>query len=303
MFYIGIDVGATKLAAGLWSAEEQFIKIIESDSNYITGEALVQQICDAISSLMNFTPDKSNITMIGIGIPGRIDDATQTVFSDSLGFPEGIPLKKRLTENIPCEVIIENDANAAALGEFYYGAGLHSKNILYVSVGTGIGAGLILDGRLYTGACHLAGELGHIVINPQSEICTCGRKGCVEIIASGKAIGKKAVCLNKHIPNKKNATQDTQEVFHAYHEGDQTASIIIEDAAWSLASAIHDAVNLLDPDIVIIGGGVVKEQPKFIELIRKHLPHINIHPAQLGAKLSGLYGSVALCNLHSTKKE
>jgi len=247
---------------------------------------------------------------VGVGCAGPLDSDTGTIYSPpNLRFWDGFPLKRRLEDRLGAPTVVDNDANAAALGEQRFGAGRGHGHILYITVSTGIGAGLVLDGRVYRGADYGAGEFGHVVLARGGPKCNCGGKGCLEALASGTAIAKRANRLAARSPHsllgrmlsKKKCALTAKDVVAAAREGDAVAGGIFHDAAVYLGLGITSAIHMLNPEIVIIGGGLSRAGKLLFDPVRKtvaeraqkHLAeNVRIIPAKLGGK-AGIYGSFA----------
>jgi glucokinase len=229
--------------------------------------------------------------------PSNLLEWSEFPIVDLLGDRFGVPVK------------LENDANAAAVGEYIYGAGRGHRNIFYLTVSTGIGGGLIIDGELYHGISTAAGEIGHTIIQPEGVLCNCGSRGCLETICSGVHIARRArerlekgeaSILSGMVTNAEFITART--VVDAVRQGDSLATAIWDETCHFLAIGIANAISLLAPEIVIVGGGVAAAGDLLFVQLRERVPHfvsmvpadkINIVPARLGTE-SGLYGAVAI---------
>jgi glucokinase len=199
---------------------------------------------------------------------------------------------------------MDNDANAAALGEWYFGAGKRVENMIYIQVSTGVGAGLILNGQLFRGNA-LAGEFGHITILPDGPICVCGRPGCVESMCSGWAIARdgraafEVSAVNSPLHQLCNNLADqisAQTVIEAYRQGDLLAQAILEKAFTGLAIGISNMVSLFDPDSVVLGGGVTRAQDVLLQFLNPALEKY-LHPLsknRFALKFSELNGMETL---------
>jgi glucokinase len=266
-YVIALDLGGTKLAAGIVTdtyeiTARQYLPT-QADKGV---ESVVEQIISAITWLCDYQAvDCSCLSVISIAACGSVDMRRGIiVFSPNLPGWRNIPLVDLVQERLGVRVTLINDANAAALGEYHLGAGRGIVNLLYLSLGTGIGGAIIIDGNLYTGASGGAGETGHMTINTEGPICSCGNRGCLETLASGTAITREAVERLK-CGERSSLTEvvggdlkgiTAEKVALAASRGDPLASDVIHQAAYYLGMGMVNLVNLLNPDIIVVGGGV-----------------------------------------------
>jgi glucokinase len=236
---------------------------------------------------------------IGISFGGPVNYKTGVVrLSHHVPGWENVHLQDQFAQVFNASVRVDNDANVAALGEWRFGAGRGVADLLYVTVSTGVGGGWILDGRPYRGATGLAGEIGHTVVDPKGPPCLCGKRGCVERLASGPYMAQD-MAVAHDLPK----AQATGQLVAEWAEmGEETAVAIIERGAWALGVGIGNAANLLNPSRVILGGGVTKSGERWWQLVRHTaqataLPEcqFDIVPATLGDD-APLWGSVALAH-------
>jgi glucokinase len=225
---------------------------------------------------------------------------------------DAYPLRDTLGDRLDAPVVLDNDANAAAFGEARFGAGRGHRHILYVNVGTGIGAGVILGGRLYHGQQGMAGEIGHVtVVLEGGPLCPCGKHGCLEAVASGRAIGRRAReavagdpaggARLRALAGGAAEGIGAPQVFAAAAQGDPLAGRLVEETAGYLGLALGNAANLLDPSIIIVGGGVGEAGDHLFDplraAVRRHLlpsiPAPQVVPAALGYD-AGIAGALAL---------
>ena len=248
---------------------------------------------------------------IGVSFGGPVDATADTVrLSYHVPGWENVPLRQMLEAEFGAPASVDNDANAAALGEHRFGAGRGIDSLLYITVSTGVGGGWILDNRLWRGAGGLAGEIGHTVVDPDGPVCSCGRRGCVERLAAGPAIAQRAREWLEAQPERgqilrtlagQNLEAVTAElVSQAAAQGDELAWDALEIAAWALGVGIGNAANLVNPQRFVLGGGVTKAGARFWEVLRRvtrqtALPGIDLDvvPAALGDD-APLWGAVAL---------
>jgi glucokinase len=251
-----------------------------------------------------------DLEAIGVGSPSPIDVRKGLIMSPSnlLEWSE-FPIVDLLNSRFDVPVKLENDANAAAIGEYIYGAGRGYRNIFYLTVSTGIGGGLIIDGNLYHGISTAAGEIGHTIIQPDGILCNCGSRGCLETISAGVHIARRArerlekgetSILSGMMSNPDSITART--VVDAARQRDPLATAIWDETCHFLAIGIANVITLVAPEIVIVGGGVAAAGDLLFVQLRERVPRfvsmvpadeINIIPAQLGTE-SGLYGTLAI---------
>lgn len=267
---IGIDMGGMSVKLGLVDDKNQIVeKLVIPTRLDVPAEDMVKDIIRAVYVLM----DKGKVTFenctgIGIGSPGTLDDKNGLIlYSNNFGW-ERVPIVKWMQREFPLSVKLANDADAAALGEVYAGAARGVKNAVLLTLGTGVGGGVILNGEIFHGPLHGGVELGHMVIQADGEPCTCGRKGCLEAYASATALlrmakkaakenpasvmnrlcGNRLECMNGEIP------------FQAADMGDEAAKSVIAEYEFYLATGIANVINIFRPEMVILGGGVAAQK-------------------------------------------
>lgn len=267
---VGIDIGGTKIAGGLASLDGKITLWqslpVEAEKG---SEAVSEKLTSLISSLLK-AKEGIKVISIGVACAGLIDTANGMVIaSPNLPWRE-YPLKEKLASfNLPVYLI--NDADAAALGEYHFGAGRGVRNLVYITVSTGIGGGLILDGRLYTGL-GVAGEVGHMTIQSDGPLCNCGNYGCWEALASGTAISRMA---KERWGREVTAKQVYQEALG----GDREAAEVIRLAGKYFGIGLANLVNIFGPELIVIGGGVSKMGEMFLapaveEMRRRSYPFL-----------------------------
>lgn len=261
---LALDIGGTKLTAGVVTAEGEALAVEVSATD---PGATPTQIIDVLFDLAAETLRKlgrrlGDLAGVGISFGGPVDfPSGRTVTCHHLPCWEGTPLRDLVAEKAGLPAVMDNDANAAALGEWAYGAARGCSHLLYLTVSTGIGGGLVLGGRLHRGANSMAGEIGHTLVAPNGPGCTCGRHGCLEAVASGPAIARSvraALAAGEHssLAEVPPASVTAREVAAAAQGGDALATRVMAQAGEYLGIAIANAVNLLNPEMVVIGGGV-----------------------------------------------
>ena len=270
MYRLGIDLGGTNIAAAV------------VDENYnIVGRGKVktalprpaEDICDAMAEAAKTAAADAGVRLediasMGIGTPGSVDPSNGIVtFANNLGFIN-TPLCQMMKDRLGVDFYLENDANAAAYGEFLAGAGRGTKNFVAVTLGTGVGGGIIIDGKLFSGSRYAGGELGHAVINVGGEQCSCGRKGCWEAYASATALIRQTKAKmeeNKDSIMWSLVDNDIQKVngltpWDASRRGDKAATQVVETYCRYVAEGVLDMMNIFEPEFICIGGGVAGEK-------------------------------------------
>lgn len=312
-YVIGVDLGGTKISSALADLSGEIIEMQVVETNASEGEnAVLNRIINVISKVMlNKNISKEDIKAIGIGSPGPLDGKKGIIIEPAnlpfTNFDLVTPIKNRF--NIP--VYLDNDANVAAIGEFMFGAGKGTENMVYITVSTGIGGGAILNGQVYRGRTTNALEIGHTTVEPFSSArCNCGNLGCLEALASGTAIAKRAkdvVLSNIDTSLKEYETLTSYEVFKEAEKGDKVAISIRDTAFKYLGIGVANIINTFDPDKVLIGGGVSKAGEVIFEKVKEVVNErglktmtagCDIVPAKLGTD-AGVIGAVALAILQS----
>jgi glucokinase len=300
----GVDVGGTKIAAGVVSPEGKLL----NEVRYPTANArerLLSTIAEAITEVKR----GYKVGGVCLAVPGFILARENKVLSAAnLEAIEGIPLTGELGDRTGLQVTVENDANAAAWGEFRFGVGKDVDDLVFVTLGTGVGGGVISHGVLLRGARGTGGELGHITVQPVGPRCGCGNRGCLEALASGTAIARHAREVAEERPDSalgRLAMERTplgEDVLDLAREGDEAALEVLREAGIWLGIGLATFVNIFDPEVIAIGGGVSEAgdlvlEPARRELrLRSHSPSrdlVEIRKATLGVN-SGMLGAAAL---------
>ena len=301
---IGVDIGGTKIAAGVVTPEGE----ISNKVRYPTPgepEHLVRTIARAIQEV----GDGYEVGGVCLALPGLIlAQENKVIFAPNLHSIEGIPLKEELEPEIGFQITIENDASAAAWGEFRFRAGSDVDHLVFVTLGTGVGGGVISHGTLLRGAQGAGGELGHMTIQANGPRCGCGNHGCLESLASGTAIQRRAREVAGEQPDSElgklavRGEVPGEEVTRLAGEGDTAARSILEETGQWLGIGLAGFVNIFNPEMVAVGGGVAEAGDLILEPARKevHLRArspsrdlVEIRQATLGPE-SGMLGAAAL---------
>lgn len=309
---IGVDLGGTKIHTALAAEGGSILAETRVPTEAAEGPShVVERILATIDQVkVQGGISSAHVETVAVGSPGPLDIVAGVVrFSPNLRWHD-VPLRKLLQERVRAKVLLDNDANLAALGEYVYGAGRGAENMVYITVSTGVGGGLILGGRLYHGTASGAGEIGHTAVWPDGPLCGCGARGCLEAVSSGTAIAREARLLLERgqgqnilrlagdCPEKISAVT----VAEAASGGDAEAVNLIALAARFLGIGVANVINLLNPDIIVLGGGVMEiGEPMWREIrqeVRRRAfgtlaDRTQIVPAGLGQR-AGVLGAVAL---------
>ena len=263
-YAIGIDLGGTKIAAALVDPDGAVAARIRKPTLAEEGVGpVVERITSCIRQLLNQAD--GNVLGLAVGAPAMTDSQHGVIILASNLKWANVPLRDFMQERLgPTwmdRIWVDKDTNAAVLGEMLYGAGKGANHLLYVTVGTGVGGGMVLDGRLYHGANEGAADIGHLVLDPQGIACGCGKRGCLETIASGTAIARLArEALDQGIPSTLTGLKPMEltavEVVEAAKEGDELAWDILVDAGRNLGIALAYYADINNPERIIVGGGV-----------------------------------------------
>ena len=272
---IGVDLGGTKIATCLMDKGGRIVKKLSVPTQSKEGpDAVISRMRSSVYELMaKAGVTKNNVVAIGICSPGPLDTEKGVVISapNLPGWSE-VPLKDLFYREFQLPIAMENDANAATLGEYFYGSGRGIKNFMYITVSTGIGGGMVTDGKLFKGANGNAVEIGHTTINFKGPLCGCGNKGCWEAYASGtalarfakEAIDKGRKTMIKDIEQDYNKIK-AEHVFAAAKQGDHLARELLVQEAYFLGVGLANMVNSFNPDCIAIGGGLSHEWDLFYE--------------------------------------
>lgn len=317
-FVIGVDIGATKVAAGIVSSGGTIARAVRRRMVTDRGaDRALKPVFQAIDELLG-DPRKAGVAAIGVSAPGWIDSREGVVVgATNLPCWRNFRLAEALKTRYLLPVRLANDAKVAALAEALWGAASWYRNVFYVSLGTGIGTGMVLNRRLYQGRTGTAGEGGHMSINFAGPQCACGKRGCIETYASGTAVARRArarlhgpgAAASKMLELAEGdiAAVTAETVGNAALEGDQLAQEILQETAEYLAIWLGGIIDLLEPEVIVIGGGLGELMREFMGYIRERLDVWSINPrrrqipirsALYGAE-SGIVGAAALCLLSS----
>jgi glucokinase len=295
---IGVDLGGTKMLVGalagtdvLWGSREASTG--QSEDELL--ELLVREVCEARDA-------RPGATAVGLGIPATIDhDRGVAVSAVNLPLAD-LPIRDLVSERVGLPVFVDNDANVAALAEFLYGAALGKPNAVMLTIGTGIGGGLILGGEVYRGATGAGAELGHMVIQADGPPCqgNCPNHGCIEALASGTALGREGRAAAESSPDSAlgqllaaGETVDGTAVTKAAIAGDETAVAVFELIGSRLGVACASLANIFQPDAIVVGGGVIAAGELLLEPARRELRERALNPMSKTPILAATLGNDA----------
>ncbi|WEZ84453.1 ROK family protein [Rhizobium sp. 32-5/1] len=306
---IGIDLGGTQVRAALVGEQGTIFAQAEDQTEALAGpERVLSQILDLAERVLAAGQPLS-VVGVGVSTPGPVDTMAG-VASDvpTLAGFAGFPLKAELQKRFVYPVSLENDGIAAAIGEWQFGEGKGYDNLIYVTVSTGIGGGIISDGRVVRGRKGMAGHIGHMSVMPNGELCPCGNRGCFEAYGSGTAFALRAriraLNCTETVLGKNGTEVHSRDVFSAARNGDVLANTLIEEEAEILGRGFVSLIHIFSPEIVVMGGGLSHEfdrlQPGIQNYIaQRAMPAFNdvqVIRAALGQN-SGLVGAAALAFL------
>lgn len=311
-FVLGIDIGGTNLVVGAVAADGSRVVGTETrPTNPGRGtDAVIDEIIamgtDALAALRTEIPD-ARVAGVGIGAPGPLDTRKGIVLlTPNLGWVD-VPLRDRIAAGLGLPAALDNDANCAVLGEAWVGAARGATYVIGITIGTGIGGGIVLNGQLHHGAADCAGEIGHITIDLDGRLCGCGNYGCLEAYASGPAIARRAVerlsegddgALMSLVGGDL-AQVTAQTVYEAAHAGDPVALDVVRETAHYLGAGIANLLNIFNPDRVVIVGGVTRAGDSLFDPLRREVSRRAFKPAVRSCQiipgeldgLAGVYGA------------
>jgi len=309
---LAFDIGGSKI---FWAVLNNRGIILQKNTERTiqnsSQKALVKQIIQiAKSARLNMKVKEFHY--IAIATPGLVDCNGNISYAVNLPWLN-TPLKEILEKRLETSVIVENDAKAAGLGEFYHGVGTGATNLLYMTIGTGIGGALVLEGKLYRGSSNIAGEFGHFSIDPNGYPCPCGNRGCLDLYASGRAIAQNAQrqlqsgcksLLAKHPFRRETIT--AKMVINAARNGDKLSQQIVSDAGRSLGVGLVNLIRAFDPDRIVLGGSIVKAGKLFLgpmkSVVNERRFKYATKPAITVSKLGYKAGILGLASLALSKE-
>ncbi len=298
---ICMDIGGTTLKAGLYTKKDGFLYQTKLHIDKSSVNSLMKNIKEVVNRLQEIAKEKEIVlSKIALGIAGLIEKDGLIRRSPNIRCIDGINIKSLLKNELELPVEVENDANIAALGEFTFGAGKASRVLYCITLGTGIGGGLIIDGEIFHGSKGLASELGHMIIDPNGPLCNCGNRGCLEAFSSGTAIVRMAKEANIDTERKLTPLR----VYNLAKQGNIKAKKIFEEIGYYLGIGLTNLIHLINPDTIVIAGGVVEAwdlfSPSMLKAFQKHafraaIEGIKVKPGEL-KQMAGLWGAAAMLN-------
>lgn len=312
MYYIGVDLGGTNIAVGIVNEDGKIVAKAETptlpERHY--SELVRDMAACARKAMENIGISDDDVHSIGVGIPGIADQANGLVIACvNLGW-KNIPLREEMRKYFDKPLFVDNDASVAGWAEYQAGVSKGTSSSVFMTLGTGLGAGIVIDGKLWTGSRGAATELGHLIIEVDGEKCTCGKSGCAERYCSATAIIRMAKEACREHPdsaimqavNGDRSKINAKIVFDAAKEGDIIASRVFRRYVKYLTIAINNAISFLDPDMIVLGGGVSRAGDFLLDAINELLPSYLMFPmlkkpvvrlAQLGND-AGIIGAALL---------
>jgi glucokinase len=315
-YIVGVDLGGTNIVVGALpdDGSEQIALRSEPTRPDQGAESVVDRICRMIDTVIAETCAEKGVKRdqfigVGIGAPGPLDrEKGLVIVTPNLGW-KNFPLRDEVSQRVGIPAALDNDANCATFGEWWLGAARGAKHVVGLTIGTGIGGGLILDGKLFHGASDVAGEIGHTTIDSTGRRCKCGNYGCIEAYASGPAIADRARealsggerSVLPELVNGKLETITAQTVYEAASLGDDVAKQVVRETAQFLGAGIANLLNIFNPEVVVIAGGVTQAGDALFEPLRAEVRRRAFRPAVEACRIvpgtlpgsAGVVGAVA----------
>ena len=303
MYRLGIDLGGTNIVAGVVDENYEIIAKASCKTNVPRPES---EICDSMADVALKAIEKAKLTIddiesIGIGVPGAVNPKTGVIEYSANLFFHNWQVVKMMEERLNTKICVENDANAAAIGEMTYGAARGMKDFIMITLGTGVGSGIVINGQMVYGHDGFAGELGHVIARRDGRICGCGRKGCLETYCSATGVARTAreflaartdASLLRNIPAENITSKD---VYDAAVQGDKLAQEIFNFTGNILGEALADAIAFSSPEAIVLFGGLAKSGDYIMKPIQKSIDDniLNIYKGKTKLLVSELKDSDA----------
>jgi Transcriptional regulator/sugar kinase len=294
-YIVGVDLGGTNIVAGAMPLDGSREIAMRTAPTLADGgaDSVVERIAGMIEDVIAQTSaetgaERSDFLGVGIGSPGPLDrEKGIVIVTPNLGW-KNFPLRDEISKRVNLEASLDNDANCATLGEFWCGAAVGGRNVVGMTLGTGIGGGLILDGKLYHGSSDAAGEIGHTTIDSTGRLCKCGNYGCLEAYASGPAIAERArealrgdegESILGGLVDGDYYRITAQTVYEASRRGDTIAREVVRETARFLGAGVSNLINIFNPDVVVLAGGVTQAGDALFEPLRAEVRRRAFKPA------------------------
>src|ERR1043166_7156714 len=311
--FVGVDLGGTKIYAGVFTSSLECIGTVRLSTKSQRGpEPVIERIARCVKDAVDECDlEIDRVKAVGVGAPGAVDPETgRVIFAPNLQWKD-VPLKKSLEKLLGVPVCVENDANICTIGVYHAEMKSKPRDLVGIFIGTGIGGGLIIDGQLYSGFNHTAGEIGHMVIDVDGPKCGCGNKGCFEALASRSAIfqhihaaikdGEKTILTEMLGPSLEDLRSG--DLRKAIRRGDKLVDRIVAEAADYIGIAVANLINVLNPEVVVLGGGVIEAledemMPTIVKTAKDHampgtIKGVDIIASKLGDN-AGITGAAVL---------
>lgn len=309
-YVVGVDVGGTNLVAGVLSEDGSEIHAVVSEPTLSAqgADAVIGRIVKLAKA--SIVESGKKVEGAGIGSPGPLNTKTGVVLlTPNLGWTN-MPLRDRVSEGLGLPATLDNDANCAIYGEWWRGAARGANYVIGLTLGTGIGGGIVIDGKIYHGASDVAGEFGHVTIDANGRHCKCGNYGCIEAYASGPAIAERAIegiqsgtdtSLSQYV-NGDLSKITAQIVYEAANDGDEWALEVVRETASLLGASVASFVNIFNPEVVVICGGVTQAGDRLFNPLRWEVKRRAFKPAWEVCRIvpgtlpgtAGVYGAAAV---------
>lgn len=309
-YVVGVDVGGTNLVAGVLSEDGSEIHAVVSEPTLSAqgADAVIGRIVKLAKA--SIVESGKKVEGAGIGSPGPLNTKTGVVLlTPNLGWTN-MPLRDRVSEGLGLPATLDNDANCAIYGEWWRGAARGANYVIGLTLGTGIGGGIVIDGKIYHGASDVAGEFGHVTIDANGRHCKCGNYGCIEAYASGPAIAERAIegiqsgtdtSLSQYV-NGDLSKITAQIVYEAANDGDEWALEVVRETASLLGASVASFVNIFNPEVVVICGGVTQAGDRLFNPLRSEVKRRAFKPAWEVCRIvpgtlpgtAGVYGAAAV---------
>jgi len=316
-YIVGVDLGGTNIVAGAMPLDGSREIAMRTTLTLADGgaDSVVERIAAMIEDVIAQTSaetgaERSDFLGVGIGSPGPLDrEKGIVIVTPNLGW-KNFPLRDEVSKRVKLEATLDNDANCATLGEFWCGAAVGGRNVIGMTLGTGIGGGIILDGKLYHGSSDSAGEIGHTTIDATGRRCKCGNYGCLEAYASGPAIAERAreALRGDETDSMLQTMVDgdlkritAQTVYEAAKRGDAVAREVVRETARLLGAGVSNLINIFNPDVVVLAGGVTQAGDELFEPLRAEVRRRAFKPAVEACRIvpgllplsAGVVGAIA----------